>query len=97
MLLRALEPTHGLDEMRARRGVEDARLLCAGPGRLCEALGVTLEHDGLPLDRRRSDCSPRDARAGRRRHDAGRDHPCGGAALALRGSGLAATFARVPS
>jgi DNA-3-methyladenine glycosylase len=51
VLIRALEPTHGLDVMRSRRGLEDVRLLCAGPGRLCQALGVTREHDGLPLDR----------------------------------------------
>lgn len=50
-LVRALEPTHGLDEMRARRGLDDVRLLCAGPGRLCQALGLSGEHDGLPLDR----------------------------------------------
>jgi len=50
VLLRALEPTHGLDEMRRRRGLDDPRLLAAGPGRLCQALGVTDEHDGLPLD-----------------------------------------------
>jgi DNA-3-methyladenine glycosylase len=49
VLIRALEPTHGLDEMRARRGLDDVRLLCAGPGRLCQALGVTREHDGLSL------------------------------------------------
>lgn len=51
VLLRAVEPTHRIEEMQARRGVTDLRLLCSGPGRLCQALGVTGEHDGLPLDR----------------------------------------------
>jgi DNA-3-methyladenine glycosylase len=51
VLVRALEPTHGLDAMRGRRGLDDPRLLCSGPGRLCQALGVTREHDGLALDR----------------------------------------------
>src|SRR5919108_546946 len=50
VLLRALEPTNGLDAMRRRRGVDDVRLLCSGPGRLTQALGVTNEHDGLLLD-----------------------------------------------
>ncbi len=50
ILVRALEPTYGLDEMRARRGVDAARLLCSGPGRLSQALGVTRFHDGLSLD-----------------------------------------------
>jgi DNA-3-methyladenine glycosylase len=50
VLVRALEPTHGLDAMRERRGLDDVRLLASGPGRLCQALGVTREHDGLPLD-----------------------------------------------
>jgi DNA-3-methyladenine glycosylase len=51
VLVRALEPTHGLDAMRERRGLDDPRLLCSGPGRLCQALGVTRDHDGLALDR----------------------------------------------
>jgi DNA-3-methyladenine glycosylase len=51
VLIRALEPVDGVDAMRERRGLDDPRLLCAGPGRLCQALAVTREHDGLPLDR----------------------------------------------
>ena len=38
VLVRALEPTHGLDRMRARRRAEEPRLLCSGPGKLCQAL-----------------------------------------------------------
>jgi DNA-3-methyladenine glycosylase len=49
VLLRALEPTQGLDAMRARRGLDEPRLLCSGPGRLCQALAITREHDGLAL------------------------------------------------
>jgi DNA-3-methyladenine glycosylase len=51
VLLRALEPTHGLDAMHARRGLDDAALLCAGPGRLTQALGITSALDGARLDR----------------------------------------------
>jgi DNA-3-methyladenine glycosylase len=51
VLLRAIEPTQGLDVMIARRGLEDPRLLCSGPGRLCQALGVTFAHNGLTVTR----------------------------------------------
>ena len=47
VLLRALEPLHGLDVMAERRGTSEPRLLCSGPGRLCEALGITRRLDGL--------------------------------------------------
>lgn len=50
VLIRALEPTQGLDLQRERRGVDDVRALCSGPGKLCQALSVTREHDGLALD-----------------------------------------------
>jgi len=50
VLIRALEPTHKLSLMRRRRGVEDERALCSGPGRLCQALAITGAHDGLALD-----------------------------------------------
>jgi DNA-3-methyladenine glycosylase len=49
VLIRALEPTHGIEIMQKRRGMEDLRLLCAGPGRLCQALGISRDHDGLLL------------------------------------------------
>ena len=50
VLIRGLEPRHGLDIMRTRRGVTAARELASGPGKLCQALGVTSAHYGLPLD-----------------------------------------------
>ena len=50
ILIRALEPTEGLAAMRERRGLEDLRALCSGPGKLCAALGVTKHLDGHLLD-----------------------------------------------
>ena len=50
VLIRALEPTHGIERMQERRGMQALNLLCAGPGRLGQALDVTHALDGLPLD-----------------------------------------------
>jgi DNA-3-methyladenine glycosylase len=63
VLIRALEPTHGIEDMRARRGLDVARLLCAGPGRLCHALGITREHDGHALDAWPFELLPRETEA----------------------------------
>ena len=49
-LVRALEPTAGVETMRERRGLEAERALCSGPGKLCQALGITRILDGLSLD-----------------------------------------------
>jgi len=51
VLIRALEPKSGLDRMIERRGTDRPRLLCSGPGRLAQALGVDASMDGLKLDR----------------------------------------------
>jgi len=50
VLIRALRPERGLEAMRTRRGMEAERALCSGPGKLCQALGISRADDGLPLD-----------------------------------------------
>jgi DNA-3-methyladenine glycosylase len=50
VLIRALQPTHGIPVMRRRRRLDDERSLCSGPGKLCEALCITIKHSELPLD-----------------------------------------------
>lgn len=50
VLIRALQPTHGIPAMRRRRGLHDERTLCSGPGKLTGALAITNRHNGLPLD-----------------------------------------------
>ena len=89
VLIRALAPTHGLAAMRRRRGVPEARALCSGPGKLCEALGITVAHSGLPLDRPPFALH---ARVGRGRRGVGyphRHHQGGGSAVALWLEGVA--------
>jgi DNA-3-methyladenine glycosylase len=50
VLIRALQPTHGIPAMRRRRGLQDEKSLCSGPGKLTEALGITHQHNALALD-----------------------------------------------
>ena len=88
-LIRALEPVSGIREMEARRGLDDVRLLCAGPGRLCQALGVTKELDGAPLDRAPFAIYRSRRDAGAALGPADRAHPSGGPAVAVRGCRLA--------
>ncbi|MGH2688672.1 MAG: DNA-3-methyladenine glycosylase, partial [Actinomycetota bacterium] len=49
VLLRAVQPTGGIELMQVRRGVSDLRLLARGPGRLCQAFGLDRSHNGLDL------------------------------------------------
>jgi DNA-3-methyladenine glycosylase len=50
VLIRALQPTEGIMFMQERRGLADPRALCSGPGKLCQALAITREHDGMAAD-----------------------------------------------
>ncbi|SMC73221.1 DNA-3-methyladenine glycosylase [Rhizobium sp. RU36D] len=49
VLIRALQPTHGINAMMVRRGTADQRRLCAGPGNLCQALNVNLDMNGASI------------------------------------------------
>ncbi len=50
VLIRALEPIAGVEIMKTRRGLDNLSLLCSGPGRLCQAIGVSIAHNGLALN-----------------------------------------------
>jgi DNA-3-methyladenine glycosylase len=51
VLIRALQPTFEIGEMQLRRGLQDERMLCSGPGKVCQALGISIAHNGLALDK----------------------------------------------
>ncbi|MFC7556490.1 DNA-3-methyladenine glycosylase [Pseudoroseomonas wenyumeiae] len=74
VLIRALEPTAGLETMQRRRGVAALKLLRSGPGRLSQALGITGALDGHPLDEALLNPRGRPGDAGRQRATH-RDHP----------------------
>ena len=61
VLIRAIEPTAGIERMAERRGLANPRELCSGPGKLAEALGVTKAYDGLAIDARPFRFRPADA------------------------------------
>ena len=63
VLIRALEPTAGIAAMRKRRGLKELRDLCSGPGKLCQAVGVSIKHNALALDRTPFELRARDGEA----------------------------------
>ena len=60
VLIRALEPLHGIEQMQQRRGGLGLRQLCSGPGKLCQALAVDSAQNGLSLEQPPFDLLPAD-------------------------------------
>lgn len=87
VLLRAIEPRTGIDMMKLRRGTDKLRLLCSGPGRLCQAMAITGEMDGAALE---APPFPATAENGNRRQhrQADRHQPRDRLSLAFRTRGL---------
>jgi DNA-3-methyladenine glycosylase len=63
VLIRAIEPTHGLPAMTKRRGTDEVRQLCSGPGKICQALGITRAENGLALDEKPFELFAREEKA----------------------------------
>ena len=85
VLIRALEPTEGIDEMRGRRGLDRVEDLCSGPGKLTQALGIGLDLNGVPLVGGPIHVLSRagDTRSGDRHRAPHRHHEGGRASVAL--------------
>ena len=96
VLIRALEPAAGLAAMRRRRGLREERALCSGPGKLCEALGVTFKHNGLPLDRAPFELRARNGEAADHHRAAHWHQQGGGETLALWAEGIEVSKQAIP-
>jgi DNA-3-methyladenine glycosylase len=63
VLIRALEPQRGIELMKKRRGLNDVRQLCSGPGKLTRALAITGRHHGMDLSSDPRHCFVSNSRA----------------------------------